>query len=90
MAGMKQFSLLRLFASVAMIAVGLAALFAVLRTHDLEQWVAIPLWISGGALVGAGLFAPFHKTMLGAIVGLSIQIVLLAMLYSRFSAINGV
>ena len=78
---MKQFTLRRLFAAVTLIALGVAALALVLRTNTAvvgEDYIgnrlAFPLWIGGGSLIGAGIFMPFHKTWLGLIIGLLIQI----------------
>ena len=50
----------------------------------------IPLWFGGGALVGAGLFAPFHETLFGVIFALAIQLVLTAILLSGLSGLGGV
>jgi hypothetical protein len=36
-------------------------------------------WVGGGMLMGAGILTPFRKTLLGAVLGLIIQAILLAL-----------
>ena len=72
---MGQFSLSRLFASVSLIAIGLvlfvpAYRLVYSRPMLVSYWVAVPLWLLGGAIIGAGVLTPFKKPWLGAAIGL--------------------
>jgi hypothetical protein len=62
-----------LLVATTMVAMGLAAVTIVLQspeTGTLPLPLLTGLWVSGPALVGAGLLRPFRLAMIGAIVGL--------------------
>jgi hypothetical protein len=73
---MMQFSTRRIFASTALIAIGLGifipnyrVIYFVEHPQKYGLALAIPLWILGGALIGAGVLTPFKKAIYGAIIG---------------------
>ena len=69
---MKQFSLRRLFVAITLVAIGCGEV-AFLRAFsgppplDSFQWLAV---LTCGPIIGAGLFTPFKRPMLGAFLGL--------------------
>lgn len=38
--------------------------------------VALPLWLGAGAFIGAGIFAPFRRFGLGAVIGPILQLII--------------
>jgi hypothetical protein len=76
-----QFNLKDLFLSTALIAVGLG--MAVLPFSDVfrdGKWyfLLLPqaLWHAGGALIDTGIFHPFKKAAIGAVIGVAVQVVI--------------
>ncbi len=77
-----RFTIRQLFASTALIAIGLALIVYLLRVQlnvdpPLNDWVAGTLWLIGGTLLGAGVLTPIDRALIGASVGLFVQLVLL-------------
>lgn len=69
-----RFSLKRMLLSTTLIAVGLVAICLLFRAPQrFNEATEVLLWFLGGALVGAGIFAPFDKARNGALVGLAVQ-----------------
>ena len=66
-----QFSLSGLFVAFTMVSVGIGGFIAAIKSVDHFTNVAVffGVWYACGALVGAGLFSPFKKKSVGAIVG---------------------
>jgi hypothetical protein len=75
---MPRFSLRRLLVSITLIAVGIvaASMFFGLPTRRLDESTRHVLWYLGGALIGAGVFAPFRKVWLGIVLGLVTQLLI--------------
>lgn len=72
------FSLKRLFVSTALIAVGLAVLVRVVHVAGLFRWIVdFPVCFIAGALLGAGVLAPFKRMWLGAAIGLALSVLYL-------------
>jgi hypothetical protein len=72
------FSLKRLFASTALIAVGLAVMVRVVQVAGLFHWVIdFPVCFIAGALLGAGALVPFKRPGLGAAIGLGLSVLYL-------------
>jgi hypothetical protein len=69
------FSLRRLLISITIVAVGLMAVSMMFSKppQRLEESTRFILWYLGGALIGAGVFAPFKKVWIGLLVGLIAQ-----------------
>jgi hypothetical protein len=80
---MPRYSTKELLVSTTLIACGLAILAFMLRGApyiDPETSTVIltlSAWCVGGALIGAGLFVPFHRPHVGAFLGLVVQLVLM-------------
>jgi hypothetical protein len=76
--GMKQFSLRRLFASVTIVAIGLAVLVQALRfAHKPmpEYFLSFfALWFLAGPMIGAGIALLFKRPKLGAVLGFFFQV----------------
>src|SRR5260221_11243567 len=78
---MLQFSLKRMFVSISLIAVGAGMLACLLferaggALFPIGQIFA--MWFSSGALIGAGLFTPFKRPIVGAFIGLIAMTLLL-------------
>jgi hypothetical protein len=73
------FSLKRLFASTALIAVGIAVMVRVVRVAGLYHWlIDFPVCFIAGSLLGAGALAPFKRAGLGAAIGLALSMLYLA------------
>jgi hypothetical protein len=86
---MWQFSLRRLFISVALVAIGLGALAAGDTTSSRPDGNAmLVLWLSGGSLMMAGIFNIFRHPIIGAMLGLVIQLILLTLLGERIVGLN--
>jgi hypothetical protein len=47
-------------------------LFSDLQADTDAKWFGL-LWFGGGALVGAGIFGPFHKHWFGAVFGMAVM-----------------
>jgi hypothetical protein len=60
---------------MTLVAVGLVAACMVFSQppHQLDESTSHVLWYLGGALIGAGVFAPFNKVWIGLLVGLLAQ-----------------
>ena len=86
-----QFSLKRLFTTVTLLAAGLAVLSQIFRTDMIDDKSARVLyfWVGGGMLMGAGFLTPFRKTLLGAVLGLIIQVLLLILFICAMAPLNG-
>lgn len=75
---MPQFSLIRLFVSVTLIAVG-CGLLATIVPHlpdclrGAEFWATFK-WITAGSLIGGGTFNLFCQGLVGGIAGVGLQI----------------
>jgi hypothetical protein len=73
-----QFSLKRLMASTAIIAVGCAMIGEALRQSTMEMprhfLPLFFLWFMGGVFVGAGMLYPFRRSKLGGVLGFFIQV----------------
>ena len=79
------FSLKRLFASTALIAVGLAVMVRVVQVTGLYHWVIdFPVCFFAGALLGAGALAPFRRMGLGAAIGLALSVLYLALVLLKW------
>jgi hypothetical protein len=76
---MPRFSLKHLLLSTTLVAVGLVLLLLIFREPggSLGDSAAIVCWFGGGALIGAGLLAPFRKWWIGAAIGMGIQLLVL-------------
>ena len=87
-----QFSLKRLFATVTLLAAGLAVLSQIFRTDmiDDKSGKVLLFWVGGGMLMGAGILTPFRKTLLGAVLGLIIQVLLLLLFICALAPLNGI
>jgi hypothetical protein len=46
-----------------------------------DEWTAGVFWVVGGAMMGAGLFAPFRRTAYGMAIGLVVHGALLVLIY---------
>ena len=69
-----RFSIKRLLASTALIAVGLAVMVRVVQVAGLFHWVIdFPVCFFAGALLGAGALVPFNRVGLGAVIGLALS-----------------
>jgi hypothetical protein len=87
------FTTMRLLASVALIAVGVGVVvwwwgYALRPLPENaprpSQWFRVMLftmWLAGGAMIGAGLLAPFRLATAGIVVGLFIQFSILFLLH---------
>jgi hypothetical protein len=79
-AGQSRFVLKDLFASTALIAVGLAWIYVAypLLRHSIDD-LEFPVWvfIVGGSFIGAGVLAPFRMASIGAILGTIVQLLLI-------------
>jgi hypothetical protein len=64
---MPRFTLREVLLSITIIAVGLGLLNASVQVNDLARSI---LALCAFATIGAGLFTPFHKKRLGAVLGL--------------------
>ncbi len=78
--GLPRFSLKDLLLSATLIAGGLSLLVVFFHAwpfvfDDLGE-AAFWCWYGGGVLIMAGLFAPFRRPLIGAAVGLGIQLLL--------------
>jgi hypothetical protein len=75
---MPQFSLKRLLASMTAIAIGISSIVYLVRGNVADSAdnlvLAFALWFGGGMLIGGGLFAPFKRAVVGAILGLAVQL----------------
>jgi hypothetical protein len=79
---MPQFSLKRLFVSVTLIAVGVGMItFLFSERAPTVNWIGQTIWLLAGAFIGAGALSLWHSkwgTAIGALLGLGIQLLLLA------------
>jgi hypothetical protein len=75
-----RFALKDVFASTALLAVGMAWIFIALPDlgHSLDH-LELPVWsfVIGGAFIGAGVLAPLRMAVVGTILGASVQLLLL-------------
>ena len=71
-----QFSLRRFFATVTLIAIGVGLLGYLFSDADPSGIALIACWLLGGISLGAGIFNPFKKPVLGAFLGGLIQVVI--------------
>jgi hypothetical protein len=68
---MPRFSLKRLFASITLIAIGVAMIAAVFQHREIFEWYTALLFVvAGGGTIGAGLFNPFRRPWLGVAIGI--------------------
>jgi hypothetical protein len=79
---MGSFNLKQLFGSIALIAIGIS-----LKTYALPRMVhnysgSHLAWMAAGALVGAGLFLLIKRPILGACIGIIIQLFWISMYFS--------
>jgi hypothetical protein len=92
---MPQNLLNRLLVSAALVLFGLAIAIYVRQTMSainppLNGWFAAVLWLAGGTMAGAGLFAPFRMTSAGIVVGFVVQLIaLLAMFLYGLQGLGG-
>jgi hypothetical protein len=70
---MPRFTIKDLLLSAACISLGLALLGLIYRMAPGVKEVGLPIWFMGGILVGAGVFVPFKRPGIGAIVGVVVQ-----------------
>jgi hypothetical protein len=79
MASMARFSLKKLLFAMLQVAAGSACLsfvFSIPVHTPFKPWNPF-CWYGGGALIGAGLFVPTKRPVIGAVIGVFIQICLL-------------
>jgi len=55
--------------AMLLVAAGLAMEFTV-ATHDGPETLGLVIFVFGMGLIGAGLFAPFHRKALGATIAI--------------------
>ena len=84
----RRFSLKRLLASAALLSIGLAAWGWSYRNvlHPDATTTAFPiavLYLGGGAFAWAGIFCPIKKTATGALLGLMISGLIVAILFAQ-------
>ena len=77
---MLQFSLQRLLVSFTLLAVGVFMAVRIFRYHLWTGPEFLPQWFISGAMVGAGIFTPFRRTILGIVIGLAVPAVLALLL----------
>jgi hypothetical protein len=82
-----RFSVRQLLLAVALLAAGFGLMLAGVRSGASAEWefnpkYGAPLWLSGGALVGAGIMKPWGRPYAGAAVGFQIQIVTMIVVLS--------
>ena len=67
---MPRFSIKSLLLATTLIAVGMALMYFVYQRPDTEENAAgkIVAVLSGGALIGGGIFTPFNRPWIGAIL----------------------
>lgn len=90
-----QFTLKDLFLSTTLVALGLViAVLSVspvfLRVLPWIFWylyVPLGLWLSGGAMIGAGVLFPFKKAAVGAVIGVVMQMVIFFILITDFESL---
>jgi hypothetical protein len=80
---MPRFTVKDLLIATTLIAVGAGMLAFVFQNGEeikrgYGAGVFAVLWFGGGAFVGAGIFTPFKRPWMGAIIGVMIQFVLSA------------
>jgi hypothetical protein len=82
-----QFTLKRLFAATALIAVGMALLSYVLRIGliSIPLFVTLACWFGGFAAIGAGLSMPFRQTRNGTALGVVVAFVVGACLFCAYA-----
>jgi hypothetical protein len=73
----RQFSRKQLVESATYVATGFGALVISFQQITSEA-IAIPLFLLGGTLVGAGAFRPFSRTFSGGLIGLALCLFLFA------------
>lgn len=80
---MTHFSLAVLFRAVALVAVGISLLCLTFGRENIPPpMVVFWPWFGSGALIGAGLFSPFKKPWLGALVGVAVQGIIFYVLFA--------
>ena len=80
-----RFALKDMFATTALIAVGMAWIFVALPDlGDSLDPLKLPMWsfVIGGAFIGAGVLAPLRMALVGSILGAIVQLLLV---YTAFS-----
>jgi hypothetical protein len=65
---MPRFTIKRLLAAVALIAVGCGMLGAI--RYVSAPFISLAIWIAAGAVIGAGILTPFHRMRLGIATGI--------------------
>ena len=79
-----QFSLRRFFSSMTLIAVGVGLICYMFSGEGSSGLLFAVEWLLGGVCIGAGIFNPFRKPILGAFLGGSTQVVLAFMFLISF------
>ena len=79
---MPRFTIKDLLLSAACVSVGSALLGIIFRNSPGAKEVGLPLWFIGGILIGVGIFVPFKRPGIGAIVGMFVQHALLFIVVS--------
>jgi hypothetical protein len=77
----KRFSLSELFLTITLLSVGFGCAAASISEHiGHEMWYHVALsqalWLGAGALIGTAVFALFNRAEIGAVVGMSVQVIL--------------
>jgi hypothetical protein len=74
-----RFSVKELLLATTLIAIGIVTICITTQPRPYLGGLShAALWLFGGGCVGAGLFAPFSKPWIGAVVGVFVQLVLIA------------
>jgi hypothetical protein len=79
---MPRFSIKDLLLATTLIAIGAGLIYwayshpTMSRYSDAPNWPLFLGWMGGGAFIGAGVFTPFKKPWIGALVGLAVQILI--------------
>jgi hypothetical protein len=78
-----RFSLKRFLVSITLVAIGIGILMWVLSPKDSIEVFALgmPMWLVGGVMIGAGVFAPFRLTLWGAVLGFLVQLVIFLLFF---------
>ncbi len=82
--GWPRFTLRDILIAIGLIAVGLGVLAEIIRRDPgcINFGILLVLYFGSFAMIGAGLFTPFHKWMIGAVVGCVTAFVIMVGLFA--------
>jgi hypothetical protein len=94
---MPRFSIRDLLIATALISIGLGLLYTLFTTPlfrerhfmPMMKYIAPAFIISGFTFMGAGIFAPFRRKLIGGLVGFSIAVGLILLTYASSPRFGG-